>query len=235
MSKPKSQEATSLAVRLLAELGIIVLGVLIALWADGWVSDRQDREKETARILALRENIVASQALLADSIETADRVMADLQSMAYWTDLENFESEKMGEMLKGFLEGPRFTPEMNVYDDLESSGELALLTSDSLRQSLARMRAALLTIEISQQDLLTVQQLNFDRFAVENLAISRVPFEVSGLKDLPTDAAPPLPDLRLIRNLTLFKLDLISQIKKQYENADATFVQVLKEIDAFVE
>ncbi|MEL7372957.1 MAG: hypothetical protein AAGJ36_00710, partial [Pseudomonadota bacterium] len=60
MSKPKPQEATSLPVRLIAELAIIVLGVLIALWADGWVADRQDRKKEAARIAALRDNVVAT-------------------------------------------------------------------------------------------------------------------------------------------------------------------------------
>lgn len=37
-----------LAIRLVAELAIVVLGVSIALWADSWVASRSDRLEEIA-------------------------------------------------------------------------------------------------------------------------------------------------------------------------------------------
>ncbi len=235
MSEPKSPGVSSLAARLVAELGIIILGVLIALWADGWVSDRQDRSKEAARVLALRDNVVATQARLAEALENATWVKGELIAIARWADLDDFQEKKLETLLAGYLFGPRFTPEMNVYDDLENSGELALLSSDSLRQALARMSAALFAIGISQQDLLTVQQLNFDRFAVDNLALSRVSSRMVELEDLPLDPQPELPELRIIRNLALFKLDLMNNIETDYKTADVALQQVLEEIDAYLE
>ena len=35
----------------------MVLGVTIALWADGWVAKRNDHLEETARLYALQENV----------------------------------------------------------------------------------------------------------------------------------------------------------------------------------
>ncbi len=235
MSKPQSQEVTSLPVRLLAELAIIVLGVLIALWADGWVADRQDRKKEAARIAALRDNVVATRERLASAIDDTDQVASALRDIVYWESTENFGPEKKQALMAGYLFGPRFTPEMNVYDDLENSGELALLTSDSLRQALARMSAALFAIGVSQQDLLTVQQMNFDRFIVDNLAIGYVPDTPFDLDNIPVGEDPPLPEIRIIRNLALFKLDLIGQLRQEYESADAALERVLEEIDAYLE
>jgi hypothetical protein len=45
-------------VRLVAELVIIVTGVTIALWADTWVTGRDDRADETARLFALHFGVL---------------------------------------------------------------------------------------------------------------------------------------------------------------------------------
>lgn len=235
MSDTKTANTPGLALRLIAELAIIVLGVLIALWADGWVADRQDRDKEAARIAALRDNIVATQERLADALETTDFVVGKLRKIVYWENLDDFDDDYKGALLAGYLFGPRFTPEMNVYDDLENSGELSLLTSDSLRQALARMSAALYAIGISQQDLLTVQQMNFDPFVVEHLSIPATPDSPFRLDNIPVDAQPPLPEMRIIRNLALFKLDLIGQLKQDYDAADVALQRVLEEIDTYLD
>ncbi|MEL6948537.1 MAG: hypothetical protein AAGM16_00250 [Pseudomonadota bacterium] len=235
MTEQKPPSASGLAVRLLAELAIIVLGVLIALWADGWVSDRQDRKKEAARIAALRDNVVATRERLTAAIEDTDQVAGALRDIVYWEGTEDFGPEKKQTLMAGYLFGPRFTPEMNVYDDLENSGELALLTSDSLRQSLARMSATLFTIGVSQQDLMTVQQMNFDRFIVDNVAIGYVPDSPFNLDNIPVGEDPPLPEMRIIRNLALFKLDLIGQLRQEYESADAALGSVLEEIDDYLD
>lgn len=233
MSESKSPGVSSLAARLVAELGIIVLGVLIALWADGWVSDRQDRDKETARLEALRDNVVATRERIETSRELADFVVGKLREVAYWEDLENFEEEKLGVLVPAYLAGPEFTPQMNVYDDLQNSGELALLTSDALRQALARMRSELDELQLSHDDLLTVQQLNFDPFAVQYIAISPATGFFLGLENLPVDPQPELPELRIIRNLALFKLDLLTELLEDYDAADEALQDVLSEIDAY--
>lgn len=231
MSKGNDAQAGGLVVRLVAELGIIVLGVLIALWADGWVAERADRRTETARIQALRANVVATRARVAAARKDAEYVSKALEQVVYWEDLEALEGEKLGVLMRAYLFGPSFTREMNVYSDLENSGELALLTSADLRQALAVMDAALDAVESAQADLLTIQQLNLDPFVVEHLAMSPGAGEILGLKGLPVDTVESLPGLRIFHNLALFKLDLIHQVGLRYAEADAALQAVETLID----
>ena len=217
----RSSSWRELIVRLAAELGVIVLGVLIALWADGWVAERADRNVERARTDALRENIVATRVRLDEAVEEAHSAQEALSTMAYWEDpaLLNRQQDLL---LRGLLFGPVFTPEINVYIDLKNSGDLALLTSADLRQALARMDAVLEQLALLQSDVVAVQQLNFDPFVVRELALEGTLGPLLGLEDLPTVASTPDVDMQVLRNLALFKLDLIAQLLRQYEEAGET-------------
>jgi hypothetical protein len=59
------RQGPGLLTHLGAELAVIVLGVLIALWADGWVAARADREIERNRVEALRDNVAATRIRLS--------------------------------------------------------------------------------------------------------------------------------------------------------------------------
>lgn len=208
----------SLVARLAAELGVIVLGVLIALWADGWVAERADRDVEQARTAALRENIVATRGHLTEAVEEALSAQEALSAMAYWEDPALLKHEQET-VLRGFLFGPVFTPEINVYSDLKNSGDLALLTSADLRQALARMDAVLEQLALLQSDVVAVQQLNFDPFVVGALVLEGTLGPFLGLEDLPQNNSTPDVDMQVLRNLALFKLDLVLQLLRRYDDA----------------
>lgn len=207
-----------LLTRLGAELAVIVLGVLIALWADGWVAARADREIERNRVEALRDNVTATRIRLADAREDAQAGYDALAEIAYWEDPSRV-SQGRGTVLRGLLFGPAFSPEINVYEDLKSSGDLALLTNIELRQALARMDAAFEQLALMQADLTMVQQLNIDPFVVREFALGPTMGPYLGLEGLPVDTPDPGTDPRVLRNLALFKLDLVRQLLDQYAEA----------------
>jgi hypothetical protein len=207
-----------LAMRLGAELAIIVVGVLLALWADAWVGARADRRIEHNRVEALRDNVVASRGRLESASEEAQAAYDALAEIAYWQDPARV-SEREDLVLQGFLFGPVFTPEVNLYADLKSSGDLALLTNVDLRQAPARMDATFEQLDLLQADLTMVQQLNFDPFVVREFALGATMGPYLGLEDLPADAPSPDVDPRILRNLALFKLDLVEQLMAKYADA----------------
>jgi len=163
----------SLVARSLSELAVIVTGVLLALWADSWVDERAERRVEASRIEALRDNVAATRERLGRALADAESASHALRTVAYWESLPILEEASEGVLLEALLFGPSFTPEINVYVDLKSSGELGLLRSARLRQSLAGMDATLEQLQLLQHDLITVQQLNFDRYVLETLALDR--------------------------------------------------------------
>jgi len=201
-----------------AELAVIVLGVLIALWADGWAAERADREIERNRVEALRDNVTATRLRLDEARQEARAARGALIAIASWQEPARL-GERSDLVLDGMLFGPTFTPEINVYDDLKSSGDLALLTNADLRQALARMDAIFERLALLQDDLTTVQQLNFDPFVIRELALGGILGPNLGLRDLPLDTPAPAFDLRVLRNLALFKLDLVSLLIARYDEA----------------
>ena len=166
--------------RLSVELGVVAVGVLIALWADGWVTEQRERSIERSRIDALRDNVVATRERLRVAQAEARSAREALTLIAYWQDVDEL-SGNPGVVVSGLLFGSVFTPEMNVYADLKSSGDLALLRSADLRQG------------------------------------SLGPF--LGLEGLPTDDAAATLDLRILRNLALFKVDMVSLLLDTYAEA----------------
>jgi hypothetical protein len=216
----------SLPARLGTELAVIVLGVLLALWADGWVAGRAARNEEVSRVAALRENVVATRERLNRALEQSVSVREALTTTAQWTEIRGMagREELVG---NGLLYGPVFTPELNVYADLKSSGDLALLRSTDLRQALARMDATFEELALLQADITMVQQLTIDPFVIREFDLGPIVGPWVGLEDLPRQPGIPDFDLRLMRNLSLFKLDLIEQEITGYRKA----MQVLDEVD----
>jgi hypothetical protein len=207
---------------LLAEFVVIVLGVWIALWAEGWTEERNDREVETARLRALSENIDQTlEAVRSEQKEAAGAAQA-LRELISLSEVSNDPSGIRSALLYGLLFVPAFTPELNVYEDLKSSGELALLTNPRLRQALSSMEATLGDVAGAQQDMATVQQLNFDRYLLTRVDLRPI---LGPNLDLPDLAPAPSSDFEFtltieFRNLALFKLDLIVQTQGALDGAE---------------
>jgi len=61
---------------LIAELLLIIVGILTALTIDGLVQDRQDRETETTYLELLRDDLTQIEAELAQYVEFENSVVA---------------------------------------------------------------------------------------------------------------------------------------------------------------
>ncbi len=226
----------SLALRLAAELGVIVLGVWIALWADGWAADRNGRRTEAARLEALGENIQQTRTVLAEEYDATLGAAEALQALTAVDD-ETLSRDRAAvgrRFLLGFFHVPAFTPELNVYEDLRSSGELGLLTDPELRQALSAMDATFELLAAAQEDLATVQQLNVDPYLRERIDLRPC---LGFYLELPDAGDPAEADLgfltsREARNLALFKLDLMVQVAEAMTRADSASRRVAERIES---
>ena len=212
--------------RLAAELAVIIFGVLIALWADGWVQLQADRDVEASRIVALADNVAATRERLAAALLDAQDADQALREVARWEAVPELIGETQRTLLSGLLFGPSFTPEVNVYMDLKSSGDLGLLRSAELRQALARMDASLESLQFLQDDLINVQQLNYDPFVIQHLSLAGSFAEYLEASGVPPTRPTSPPDMGVLRNLALFKLDLVRQLMRQLSETDEALVAV---------
>ncbi len=126
--------------RLGAEFVVIVLGVLVALTADAWRDTRAERAEELEYLDALEQDFTENQGLLATHIEDAERIR-DANLSLLDTDYTRASREEVRLLLVDALLIVQFRPVMATYQDMVNSGDIRLLSSDSLRVALARFES----------------------------------------------------------------------------------------------
>lgn len=206
----------ALAARLGLEFAVVVFGVFIALWADARMAARAERRVEAARLEALASGITTSLTELREFITDVGRDRTLLRGVLAGPGQRQGTTAPLGEAVGvGLLGGTTsFHPQLVVYDDLRSSGELSLLEPD-VRHTLSAMDQLLGRLVEAQQDMLTVQQLNFDSFAMRN--VNLVPL-LGPYLDLADVAAAGQAEYEALvgssefRNIVVFRLDLLTNV-----------------------
>lgn len=201
----------STLLRLSGELVVIVAGVLIALSADTWFDERQERGAEVRHLEALREDIVATQAIMARSNEGRDRSSRALVRLAQG-DLGAVPPDSAGRWVyEGLFSLDNFEPRLTALTDLQNSDQLRVLTPE-VRRDLAELNRILDELERIRDDLITSQQNLLDPYLVANVPLAPV---LTLADSLPLETSlPARPDWSALettqlRNAIAFKLSLI--------------------------
>ena len=217
----------------MGEVALIVIGVTVALWADSWVAERGDRSRELARLAALHDD--TSKTLAALTAERGEALAAAeaLRKILVYEPPYRSSPELLALLRHGLLYGPQFHPELSVYQDLKSSGELALLTNAELRQALSGMAASLERLRLAQADVIMVQQLNVDSYMMEHIDLRTLLAATAGLE-------PPgggneasydyISDIAF-QNRLLFKLDLVSLLADDMADVEKVLRDVLNYLE----
>ena len=129
----------SMAGTAIAEIAIIIVGVLLAFQVESWRADRDSREQEAAQLRALHADFVQPSSRLRRVISLQERVV-DAQSrllrIAYQIEPRPAEDELI-QVVTYAQSFHRLKAVMGAYRSLVSSGDMRLLRNADLRASLA--------------------------------------------------------------------------------------------------
>ena len=130
---------------LLVELLLIVSGILIALYIDGWVKDRQDRESEATYLALLREDLALIENMLQeyvrfekDNATTARDVYAAVSG-----ETLSATPDEIRIMLSRLASRRTLRIVSAAYTDLTSTGNIRLIRNQELRNAILRHFAAI--------------------------------------------------------------------------------------------
>lgn len=126
-------------VRLLLELGVVFLGVVIALGADSWAQDRADQARIESHLRALDADLAASRASIQFWLDRtiAQRVAADTSTLRLLSD-EPIDGATIG--LVGWGDHPALS--LGTFNTLLATGDINLL-GDSVRVAIVGAFTAL--------------------------------------------------------------------------------------------
>lgn len=151
---PPRRVTTSLLERrwttLFAELVLIVAGILIALYIDGWAQDRQDRDREATYLRLLSDDLALIEAEIAQSVEFENSVLTT--GKAFLDAISMMDSAADHRPLNGMLGEMSVRRTLSVvsaaYEDLTSTGNIQLIRNPDLRRQIVRYFANVERLEL---------------------------------------------------------------------------------------
>jgi hypothetical protein len=132
-----------------AELILVIAGVLIALAVDGWISDSRDRQTESIYLELLARDIeeIRHQANLQIEFEKEKIDLAARAYAALTTSDPMTKRVEIGSSLSLLISRRTVSLSSATYDQMVSSGHLQLIRNQELRNRVVRFFAELERIE----------------------------------------------------------------------------------------
>jgi len=133
----------------IAELVLVIAGVLIALAVDGWISDARDRKTETIYLELLASDIEGIRRQVNLQIEFEDERI-DTAAAAYnalTTSDPTTRRSEIGPLLALLVTRRTLSLSSATYDQMVSSGHLQLIRNHGLRNMIVRFFAELERVE----------------------------------------------------------------------------------------
>jgi len=124
-----------------AEVALIVIGILLAFSADRWWEGLQMRDSERDYLERLTGDFTANRRELEEAIAHQDTMLAAGESLLYALRSEDLVQDSVAKLLSAVLNVGPVTTHLATYDELKASGNLLLIRNDSLRALLASFDA----------------------------------------------------------------------------------------------
>ena len=192
--------------RLVSELLIVVIGVLIALWANDLWSNRHDRVEELQILDAIQEDVRATIALVDVTIERVEHDILNLQILSRGAagKAATVTAGELAGMLNSLWDLPPVSVQMSAYEEIQDSGRVRLIGDPELRQMLAHYRQTYEYLVLAHQDAFLNQHVKLDPYLLSHVQMAQLSRSALALDagDEPLQIEPltPVQDHRTLLN-----------------------------------
>ncbi len=160
----------------IAEVSMIMLGILGALAVDSWWDERAERAAEVEYLQSLKVDFEANREELKASIEVERRkidIGKEIHSIIQ-SSLTKIQQREINEKLGQFYWVNRWEPATGTYDEMMGSGHFSYIQSRSLRIKLSKYEKILETIKSAEGGMFTVWDSEQGPFFIEHLLFSNL-------------------------------------------------------------
>lgn len=192
---------------LLVDLLMIVIGINVALWFEGWFEDQKDGETEQQYLLDLREDLLADVAsldkVIAQNKGKIERVSAILPT------LPGLGEASEDSQTSAIFEPPSyqfFYPSDATYQSMMESGDFRLLSDAKIKKKILRLSRRWQEIEVLQTNFL--QALDD-----EYIPLMMRSFDIAGQRI--TD--PAIVENQMFKNFFMYTIQDTSGRVRAYE------------------
>lgn len=119
----------------LGEIFLVVIGILIALQINNWNEERKDRAKENSILLSLYTESMGNREKLQATIQHHQALLETTKGLMdlFFVSESELKNYNLDSLIERTIDFRDFNPSQSVIHDLISSGNLGLISSESLR------------------------------------------------------------------------------------------------------
>jgi len=223
---------------LATELAVVIVGVLIALWAEGLASDRRASAELRTELALVKDELAAAGTELASQIAAMTEEAPDLRRLAEISrGGPTPPSDSMPDLVNNVLMVSRdFRPDLSAFHDLQSSGRLSRVTNPRVREALDALERGLLLAELyAEANLVVPQRTMFDPFVIQELpaAIEKQAARVDSLYPIREPSSNDWAALRgeRARGLLAARMTSMGFMREVWSNLLTRFEEAIGEID----
>ncbi len=220
----------------IGEIALVMIGILLALQVNNWNEGRKINTEEQRILISLKLDIDQAIVDLNRIVEQSGTVIKSLQILL--TDGPEKEQFLNDPNIDSLMAGPLWNaavgiPIIQTYSDLKNTGEVSLIQSRLIRESLVEIENGFIDLKQQQDDLLTVQQMRVDEIALNYVDFatvmqrSRMPNITPGIKN----NYRKLLDNRLVKNTFVAKLSLLNTA----QNYQIEMMEASRELSSLIE
>jgi len=219
----------------LTELIVIIVGILLALWADSWMADRADARQERVYLQGLRSEFVTLLGDIDQATAYYEQWLDDLTRLADPVARTAATRESIDLWIgRGLIQVDDFDPRHAVLDDLRTTGRVALLTSAALRLQIASHVRLLAELDEIHEELRGVQLDRVDSFLLVYGDVGQAGRALGVHSAVPFDDWNPQPllDAPELQNLINLKMIPMHFLIRQMADLRASAQGIVATIDA---
>lgn len=217
----------------IGEILLVVIGILIALQINNWNEKRKSMVKEQEILTRLKVEFLSNQKLVNNTINFQEDININLRELLglMGPKPQNVDLKSIDRLIMSLSFIPKYNPEQGTLNSIASSGDIAIIQSQELKEKLNRVPGKMTEYNYSHQiiaDITTNQILNFlaGKYPIRNynsdLWADTIPWENLGKSKFTYD-------LNLI--LSSLELESYTQLKRIESEFSLRHLRDIKEMN----
>jgi Family of unknown function (DUF6090) len=152
----------------IGEIVLVMVGILLALQVNTWNASRKQKKQEVTILNNLMVDLKKAKASSQIEINAENlRLKYIVKALSEEGRKSLLKNSKKDSIIKEILWNLNTnTPVINTYSDLKNSGNLSLISNDSIRQAFTSLEINIRDLNTTLKDRLDVQQINIDNLVI---------------------------------------------------------------------
>ena len=206
---------------LLLEILMIVIGINVALWFEGWFQDLSDAEAETQYLVELRDDLNIDILYLDQLVEVNTQKINSIGEILGKLDrLNDLPPEEQAEILFAPSNYGFFQPSDFTYRSMQESGDFRLISNSAIKKSILRLDRRHKEIATLQKNFLQAMDDGYIPLMMNSFDILNSRVADAGLFENVT-----------FRNFFAFTLQDTKAMVEAYENVRRQSKELMAQID----